>query len=351
MVRAVAVCKAILAFDPSARLTVVGSQRTGEIVASEGLKCSFEPQIPIMPVMKAGRIKESGSLWRIARWVQPDTTVGFEDFFVPWVSYFQGCSSVVETKYFELPDWKSTRALQHSLQIASRTVVPYLVYPRFAPAIPQRLAERCTLVPPILREDFYAESQEAFKDKLGIDANEKAVLFLADWFETERLLKAMILSGIHLARTWNIAVIILMDDHFPAKTASAAERMKNVIVRRGYVKDFHLYLKAADLVVMKPGFNTLSECAAVGRPCLLLPTVESLEAQKNIETANQIGLGVVAQGYAEPHELSRWVVRCLNDFRLRASAERICVNFDRSGAAMAARAILEAGAAPPGGAA
>ncbi len=165
-------------------------------------------------------------------------------------------------------------------------------------------------------QKFYGNyNQEKIKIKLGFKNNFKTVLFVS------RLSKDFVVPALEGLLATNEPVNLIM---VCGGNNDLYKKIKDIIPRR---KNFKLlnwtnrldeYMKAADVVVGKPGGLMISECLALGKKIIMTDPIPGQE-ERNAEFMAKYGYGKMAP---DAERIVAAVGECLAMFKTKFSADR-----------------------------
>ncbi len=145
--------------------------------------------------------------------------------------------------------------------------------------------------------EVVGKDKRLLRKELSIPQDDFVVLFVASGLPTRRSLK--IVSTIMQIDFPMTFVVVAgrgnsMDRHLEKVKASNCVNL----VKHGFVSDIHRLLRAADLIVTKPGGLTVSESLAVGLPLVMIYPVPEQE-EENMRYVVSEGAGVYVEDLNE----------------------------------------------------
>ena len=290
----IAVAEALLA-KGDFRLFWIGSSigRDREMVESAGLNITFYG-VPSGKLRRYFSLKNLTDVFRIAAGF-------FRSFFIlkqirPDVLFSKGGFASVPpcfaAKALKIPvathesDFSPGLATRLNAKVAERILISY---EETAELLPEAARERCTVTGNPVRASFFSASPKRGRAFVGIRSFAPVLLVLGGSTGAESV-NLLVLSCL---KTLCAKFVVLHQtggktENAPADSLAAAEELK----RRGRYFEFSFIgaempdvLAVADLVVSRAGASAVWECAAAGKPMLLIPLAKGSSRGDQIENA------------------------------------------------------------------
>jgi len=129
-------------------------------------------------------------------------------------------------------------------------------------------------------------------------------------------------------------VVVGKNSRLEHRLADAARNMRKPVMVTGFVPNVYEFMRAADVLVSKPGGLTSSEALAAGLPVVMLRPLPGQE-ERNARYLQESGVGVRAQ---TSRELTEVLDRLLSE---PARLARMSMNAKRLAKPHAAEAVAE----------
>lgn len=165
-------------------------------------------------------------------------------------------------------------------------------------------------------------SRRSLRRALGIDADRTTILLMGGGLGIGPLENAMIAID-SLTRDVQTVVVVGKNEALERRLREAARSLRRRVVVVGFVPNVYDYMRAADVLVSKPGGLTSSEALAAGLPLIMLRPLPGQE-ERNTRYLEDRGVGLRVQ---TSRELAQALNRLLGDplalERMRRAAEEL----------------------------
>ena len=175
---------------------------------------------------------------------------------------------------------------------------------------------------PIDRHFAQLQSKADARRSIGIDPDRTTLLLMGGGLGIGPLEKALVrIDGLH--HDLQTLVVVGKNQRLEQRLADAARGMTKPVKVTGFVPNVYEFMRAADVLVSKPGGLTSSEALAAGLPVVMLRPLPGQE-ERNARYLQESGVGVRVQ---TSRELPDVLDRLLSDpgrlARMSASAQRL----------------------------
>lgn len=259
-------------------------------------------------LFKTGDAKNLSHLTKYGRWLMPISAKkinGLVDQFQP---------NLILTTYFLLPHLISKKNQTPIYEIItdfypnhilfSNRVKKYFIPHRWTEQfVPEQFAGRTVISSMPLEQEFYKNKRaEEIKNRFASNQQTKIILFISH--RTGKIAPEELLNKL-IALNKNYQIIIIKDEKFQP---AAVNLSANVILLNKTDKIDEL-MRAADLIVAKPGGLTVSECLYLQKPMLLYNPIAGQETYNlKFLTENNLALAIGALEQADDC-LQNWPIK------------------------------------------
>lgn len=165
-------------------------------------------------------------------------------------------------------------------------------------------------------------SKTQARESIGVDAQRTTLLLMGGGLGIGPLEKAL-LGLDELTQDVQIVVVVGKNARLERRLAEAAHSMRKTVTVVGFVTNVYDYMRAADILISKPGGLTSSEALAAELPIVMLRPLPGQE-ERNTRYLQESGVGVRVQSSSE---LTAVLDRLLSDpdrlSRMRINAKRL----------------------------
>lgn len=186
---------------------------------------------------------------------------------------------------------------------------------------------------PIDRHFADVQSKLDARRAIGIDPNRTTLLLMGGGLGIGPLEKALVQID-QLEQDVQTLVVVGKNARLEHRMAEAARNMTKPVKVTGFVPNVYEFMRAADVLVSKPGGLTSSEALAAGLPVVMLRPLPGQE-ERNARYLQESGVGVRAQ---TSRELTEVLDRLLSE---PARLARMSMNAKRLAKPHAAEAVAE----------
>ncbi|HEY7981717.1 MAG TPA: glycosyltransferase [Candidatus Eremiobacteraceae bacterium] len=136
-------------------------------------------------------------------------------------------------------------------------------------------------------------SKSAARDIVGIDRNRTTLLLMGGGLGIGPLEKALVALD-EVSFDVQTVVVVGKNERLERRLADIAQRLNHPVVVRGFVDNVCDYMRAADVLVSKPGGLTSSEALASDLPLVMLRPLPGQE-ERNTRYLQERGVGIRVQ--------------------------------------------------------
>lgn len=166
------------------------------------------------------------------------------------------------------------------------------------------------------------QSREAARRAIGVEPQKTTILLMGGGLGIGPLEKALARIDA-LEHDVQIVVVVGKNERLEQRLSDAGKRMRTPVTVAGFVPNVYEYMRAADILVSKPGGLTSSEALAAELPIVMLRPLPGQE-ERNARYLQDMGVGVRVQ---TSRELTEMLARLLDDphriARMRAGARAL----------------------------
>ncbi len=151
-------------------------------------------------------------------------------------------------------------------------------------------------------------TKSSARDVIGIERNRTTLLLMGGGLGIGPLEKALVALD-EMSRPIQTVVVVGKNARLERRLGDVARRLRHPVVVRGFVGNVCDYMRAADILISKPGGLTSSEALASELPLVMLKPLPGQE-ERNTRYLQDRGVGVLLQS---SRDLAPAVERLLDD--------------------------------------